>query len=78
MFSKASRVLCASMTYEAINREYRLSETVSGLYGICAGCLMVRIQQWMAEHHPDDLTLAVFEEGDVDHREIRRILKARG
>lgn len=64
--------------YEAINREYRFSETVSGLYGICAGCLMARVQRWMAEHYPDDLTLAVFEEGGVDSGDIRRILKAEG
>ncbi len=64
--------------YEALNRERRFAETVSGPYGICAACVMVRVQEWMAKHHPDDLTLAVFEEGDVDHREIRRILKAEG
>jgi hypothetical protein len=32
----------------------------------------------MAVHHPDDLTLFVFEEGDITHREIRRILAADG
>ena len=64
--------------YEAINGEYRLAEAASGPYGICAACIVARVQYWMAKHHPDDLTLFVFEEGDVDHREIRRILVAEG
>ena len=64
--------------YEAVNRDYRFAETAGGPYGVCAGCVMVRVQRWMAEHHPEDLTLFVFEDGDVDHREIRRILVAEG
>ena len=64
--------------YEAINREYRRPERANGPYGLCAARIIDRVQRWMAVHHPDDLTLLVFEDGDVDHREIRRILTADG
>ena len=64
--------------YNSVNEEYRLSETVAGPYGVCAGHLMTRVREWMAEHRPEDLTVFVFEDGDVDHREIARILRARG
>ena len=64
--------------YDAINEEYRFAEAASGPYGICAAGVIARVQTWMAEHHPDDLTLFVFEEGDIDHREIRRTLAAEG
>jgi hypothetical protein len=64
--------------YDSVNEEYCLSETVAGPYGVCAGHLMTRVRAWMAEHRPEDLTLFVFEDGDLDHREIARILRARG
>jgi len=64
--------------YGAVNQERRLAEDVSGPYGVCAAVVMQAIQRWMAEHQPDDLTLCVFEDGEIDHREIRRILTAEG
>ncbi|MEQ1727909.1 MAG: hypothetical protein ABL982_05965 [Vicinamibacterales bacterium] len=64
--------------FDAVNSEYRFAESASGPYGVCAACLIARIQQWMGEHHPDDLTLFVFEEGDVHHREILRVRGALG
>jgi len=64
--------------YDAINQDYRFAEAASGPYAICGARVIARVQPWMAEHHPDDLTLFVFEEGDIDHREIRRILTAEG
>ena len=64
--------------YDAVNSAYRFAEGASGLYGVCAAGVVSRLQQWMADHHPDDLTLFVFEEGDIDHRQVRRILKAEG
>jgi hypothetical protein len=64
--------------FDAVNNAYRLAETAGGPYGICAACLIARIQRWMAERCPDDLTLFVLEDGDVDHREIRRVLTAEG
>jgi hypothetical protein len=64
--------------FDAINAEYRLAEEASGPYGICAARLIASVQRWMAEHHPKDLTLFVFEEGEVEQREIRRVLAAEG
>ena len=64
--------------YQAIDQKYRFTESVSGPYGVCAACVIGRIQGWMARHRPDDLTLFVFEEGELDHREIRRLLRAEG
>jgi hypothetical protein len=64
--------------YEDLNQEYRFAETGSGPYGLCAAFVAARVQRWMAAHHPQDQTLFVFEEGDLDHREIRRILTAQG
>jgi hypothetical protein len=64
--------------YEDLNHEYRFAETASGPYGVCAGLVMARVQRWMAAHHPDDQTLFVFEDGDLDHREVRRVLHAQG
>jgi len=63
---------------EAINREYRLTESGYGPYGLCAARVIDRVHRWMAVRQPDDLTLFVFEDGEVDHREIRRILTADG
>jgi len=59
--------------YAAIDAEYGFGSAVAGPYGLCAGLLTARVRRWMAERHPDDLTLFVFEEGDIDHRELRRI-----
>jgi len=64
--------------YEDLNHEYRFAELASGPYGLCAGFVMARVQRWMAAHHPEDQTLFVFEDGDLDHHEIRRILNAQG
>jgi len=64
--------------YEAVNADYAMSETGAGPYGICAALLMTSVRQWMAAKHPDDLTLFIFEQGDLDHRELRRIVRAAG
>lgn len=64
--------------YEQVNDAYRLAEEAGGPYGVCAAHVIACVQRWMAEHHADDLTLFVFEEGDVDHREIRRLASAEG
>jgi hypothetical protein len=64
--------------YEAMNQHHQLAEAVSGPYGICAAVIVARVQQWMARHHPEHLTLFVFEEGHIDHREVLRVLSAEG
>ncbi|HZP47505.1 MAG TPA: hypothetical protein VFB07_03145 [Vicinamibacterales bacterium] len=61
--------------YESVHHGRRLGVT-TGLYGLCAGLLVASVRRWMTEHRPDDLTLFVFEDGDVDHREISRVATA--
>ena len=62
--------------YEAINAEYEFSETAAGPYGLCAALVMANVRHWMAAKHPDDLTLFVLEQGDIEQRELHRVLKA--
>jgi hypothetical protein len=64
--------------YEDVNHEYRFAETASGPYGLCAAVVMARVQRWMTAHHPENQTLFVFEDGDLDHHQIRRILNIQG
>src|SRR5262249_10824402 len=54
------------------------AEMASGPYGLCAAFVVARVHRWMAAHHPHDQTLFIFEDGDIDHHEIRRILDAQG
>jgi hypothetical protein len=44
----------------------------------CAARVVARLQQWMAERHPDDLLLCVFEEGRLGQQQIRQALEAQG
>lgn len=62
--------------YAAIDAEYGFGSAAAGPYGLCAGLLTATVRRWMADRHPGDLTLFVFEEGDIDHRELRRIAAA--
>jgi hypothetical protein len=64
--------------YDAVNAHYEFSRGAAGPYGVCAALLMTSVRQWMAAKHPDDLTLFVFEQGDIDQRELRRILRGAG
>jgi hypothetical protein len=64
--------------FETVNEEYRFAETAGGPLGICAAAMIGEAQAWMAERRPEDLTLFVFEDGDLNHREIRRLLAAGG
>jgi hypothetical protein len=62
--------------FAAIDAAYGFAASVAGPYGLCAGLLTANVRRWMAARHPDDLTLFVFEEGDIDHRELRRLAAA--
>jgi len=64
--------------YDAITYQAGSTDAAIGPYAICAARLMVSVQHWMIEHHPDDLTLWMFEDGDIDHRDVRRCLAAEG
>jgi len=61
--------------YDSVDAEYTFRETAAGPYGLCAALVMVNVRQWIAARHPDHLTLFVFEAGDIDPRELRRILE---
>jgi hypothetical protein len=62
--------------YNAVNEEYTFREIAGGPYGLCAALVMANVRRWMAAKRPDDLTLFVFEQGDLDQRELRTILRA--
>lgn len=62
--------------YETVNAEYAFMERAAGPYGLCAALVISKVRQWIAARYPDDLTLFVFDEGDIDPRELRRTLKA--
>ena len=62
--------------YEAINAQYGFSEAAGRPYAVCAALVMASVRQWMAAKHPDDLTLFIFEQGDIEQRELDRMLKA--
>jgi hypothetical protein len=64
--------------YQAIDQTHGLSEAVGGPYSLCAAYVMCRIRDWMARYRPDDLALFIFEDGDIDHRRIGKILAAEG
>ncbi len=72
------QAFCCSMAladYELVNADYAFREVVAGPYGVCAGALVGFIRRWMYAHHPDNLTLFVFEDGDIDHREVARVTR---
>jgi hypothetical protein len=64
--------------YDALDAEYGLRDGGAGPYAICAAFVMTDVRQWMATRHPDDLTLFVLEQGDIEQRELRRVLQAVG
>jgi hypothetical protein len=61
--------------FDAVNAEYPFAEAVAGPYGVCAAFLMANVRSWMAAKHRDDLTLFIFEQGDLNQRELQRILE---
>lgn len=62
--------------YDVVNAEYAFGESAAGPYAVCAAFLMIGVRQWMAAKHPDDLTLFIFEQGNIEQRELQQILKA--
>jgi len=61
--------------YNVVDANYALSETGARPYGLCAAFLIANIRRWMRAKHPDDLTLFILREGDLDGRELNRVLK---
>jgi hypothetical protein len=61
--------------YDAIDAEYEFGRAVGGPYNVCAALLMTTVRRWMAAKHPDDLTLFIFEQGDIEQRGLQRMLE---
>ena len=47
-------------------------------YAVCAGVAMSRILRWMRSGHSRDVTLFVFEDGGIDHHQVRQVAAAEG
>lgn len=64
--------------YRAVTKGLPHLETVPTPYAVCAGVAMSRILGWMRTAHSADVTLFVFEEGWIDHQQVRHVAAAEG
>jgi len=64
--------------YRAVTKGLPHMETVPTPYAVCAGVAMSRILNWMRTAHSSDVTLFVFEEGWIDHQQVRHVAAAEG
>src|SRR5262249_44059847 len=64
--------------YDAADAQHSLSQRGGGPYAVCAAFLMTSVRDWMAAKHPDDLTIFVFEQGDLEQRQLHRMLEPAG
>lgn len=64
--------------YDEMNREYEFKERVGGPYGICAAAVANKCRKWMAANRPKDLTLYVFEKGDLNPGEVGEMMAEGG
>jgi hypothetical protein len=64
--------------YKAVTRGVPHLETVPSPYAVCAGIAMSRILRWMQTARSKDVTLFVFEDGGIDHQQVRHVAAAEG
>jgi hypothetical protein len=64
--------------YKAVARSAPHIETVPSPYAVCAGIAMSRILRWMQATHSRDVTLFVFEDGAIEHQQVRQVAAAEG
>jgi len=64
--------------FRAVNADYALTEATSGPYGLCAAFMIARVRRWMTAKYPDNLTLFVFEDGEMCRCDLQPLLKAVG
>jgi hypothetical protein len=64
--------------YRAAARTLPHPEMLPTPYAVCAGVAMARILRWMANAPSRDVTLFVFEDGSIDHQQVRQIAAAEG
>jgi len=64
--------------YRAVARTLPHREMLPTPYAVCAGVAMARILRRMAGAPSRDVTLFVFEDGGIDHQQVRQIAAAEG
>jgi len=64
--------------YRAVTRTLPHRELLPTPYAVCAGFAMARILRRMADAPSRDVTLCVFEDGGIDHQQVRQIAAAEG
>jgi hypothetical protein len=64
--------------YRAVAHTLPHREMLPTPYAVCAGVAMARILRRMADAHSRDVTLFVFEDGGIDHQQVRQIAAAEG
>jgi hypothetical protein len=64
--------------YKAAARKFLLAEGPPSPYAVCAGVAMSRILRWMMRARAEDVTLCVFEDGGIDHHQVRQVAAAEG
>jgi len=72
-----TRGFCCDLSVAAC-RTPAAASLVADAEAVCAARVIARLQRWMVDRRPGDLVVPVFEEGQVDHRQIRRALEAQG
>lgn len=64
--------------YRAVTRTHAHREMLPTPYAVCAGVAMARILRRMADAPSRDVTLFVFEDGGIDHRQVRQVAAVDG
>jgi len=64
--------------YRAVTKHLPHADVAPTPYAVCAGVAMSRILEWMRSAHPADVTLFVFEDGGIDHQQVRHVVAAEG
>ena len=64
--------------YRAVSRTLPHREMLPTPYAVCAGIAIGRILRRMADAPSRDVTLFVFEDGGIDHQQVRQIAAAEG
>jgi hypothetical protein len=64
--------------YKAAAKRLPHAEALPSPYGVCAGVAMSRILRWMGRFRAHDVTLCVFEDGGIDHHQVRQVAAAEG
>jgi hypothetical protein len=64
--------------YRAVTRTHAHREMLPTPYAVCAGVAMARILRRMAGAPSRDVTLFVFEDGGIDHRQVRQVAAVDG